>query len=130
MTDDDFLYLIEEMKRQLVAVGLPELAEDERYQIGEGMESRLPTPQEQLAKMLATFERVIASHDRQTIVDSMDRIARATDGPAPSGAVVIGLRREGDDASEVNLMEAPDLSEVRASTHELVAELLETRRER
>lgn len=130
MTDDEFRELIGEVKRQLVSVGLPELADDDRYRIGEGVESRLPTPQEQLAKMLAAFERVIAIHDRRTITDAMSRIADATDGPAPSGAVVVGLAREGEEASEVNLLDAPDLGEVRASTHELAGQLLETPRER
>jgi hypothetical protein len=130
MTDDDFLELIGEVKRQLVSVGLPELADDDRYRIGEGAESRLPTPQEQLEKMLAAFERVIAIHDRRTITEAMNRIAKATEGPAPSGAVIVGLAREGDEVSEVNLLDAPDLSQVRSSTHELIGQLRETPRER
>src|ERR1700761_880305 len=123
MDDEDFLAVVEVLRRQLRAVGAADIAFDGHYIWAppEGGEARLHDPRRHLVLMLQAFGRKLAIEDRATYRLAMDGIWKHTRGRGPEGAMVIGVDSEPPSAS---LSSAPELGEVRADLRVLIGQLL------
>jgi hypothetical protein len=133
MEDDDYRALIDELVRQLVAVGARDLAEDGNYIIAnpETGEGELLGPRERLIEMLQAFERFLAVRDGGaaniafgSILATLRRSAETpADPPLPNG-VVVELAAERDVARvEISLLDAPNLGPIRNDLDVLIRQL-------
>lgn len=128
MDDDDFRELIEVLARELRAVGAGDIADERHYLQSETEdgEARLYDPQTRLIEMLKAFERKLAVEDRATYDIALGRLNDALLGEAPRGAEVeLGLD-EDREARFIDLALAPDLSEVRQMSNDLIGQLIES----
>lgn len=133
MDEDDYRALIEELVGQLRQIGADEIADQANYVVTnpETGEGELLAPQERLIAMLLAFERFLAVRDGKVARVALDRIGATlrqsgTDPGevrTPNGARVV-LTSERDLARvEVNLLDAPDLAEIRADVDWLIRQL-------
>jgi hypothetical protein len=134
MEEDEYRAVIEELVRQLRQVGVDGEAEESNYVVTnpETGESELLAPQERLIAMLQAFERFLAVRDGKVARRALGRIGAtlgqsATGSPAevrtPNGAsVVLATDRELVRA-EINLLDAPDLTEIRGDLDTLIRQL-------
>jgi hypothetical protein len=132
MEDDDYRALIEELVRQLIAVGAQDIAEDANYIVGnpETGEGELLGPRERLIEMLQAFERFLAVRDGgaaniafDNIQANLRRSAGTPTAPVPNG-VVVELAAERDVARvEINLLNAPNLGPIRDDLDALIRQL-------
>lgn len=133
MDEDDYRALIEELVGQLRQIGADEIADQANYVVTnlETGEGELLVPRERLIAMLLAFERFLAVRDGKVARVALDRIGATlrqsgTDPGEvriPNGAYVV-LTSERDLASvEVNLLDAPDLAEIRADVDWLIRQL-------
>src|SRR3979411_2077012 len=97
MEDDDYRALIEELVRQLIAVGAQGIAEDANYIVvnPETEEGEVWGPRERLIEMLQAFERFLAVRDGGAANVAFDNIqatlrqsAETPTASVPTGVVV------------------------------------------
>lgn len=127
MDEDDFRALIPIVQANLRDIGAPDLADEVNYVIRdpETGETRLLPASERLIEMLRAFERYMAVRDFATYDDAMERIRRSVEGREPEGVVVLPSP-EDENNVQVDLSQAPRLTEFRVAVSELVDSLTES----
>lgn len=127
MDEEDFRALIADLQAQFLAVGAPELGEDDYYVVRDPNtgEERLLPPQQRLIAMLRAFDRYLAVRDAATYQDAMQRIRDHTSGEAPVQAAFVPLADE-TALYESSFADTPNLSEVRLLLTRLIGELGES----
>jgi len=104
MDQNDFRSLLGLVRKQLVALGLGHLADDELYQFEDG--EPLP-PEKHLNLMLERTVDWLRLLDSGTVQTALDRIETVVDG-APRGAEFSGIDFDGTGRFELTSL--PDLS--------------------
>lgn len=124
MNSEDFLSLIDLLTKELQQSGAGEIANPQYYvqYNPETGETRLLPPRQRLIDMLSAFERFMAVRDRATLQSSLARInALGIEGRVV--AVNVLLTSGEGEGEVVNLVKAPDLSEIRAQVRQLIRQL-------
>ena len=125
MDEEDFRALIEVVAEELALSGASDLADERHYTTTdpESGETELYDPLKRLVEMLSAFERYVAIQDRGVAEASLAMIRRAVRGEGPTRAVVELANDRG--AREIDLVEAPDLAEVREDIAGIIRRLME-----
>lgn len=126
MDDDDFLELIELVKRQMNDAGIGELADDQNYLSStDGGEERLPSPRQHLLSLLSALVRDLRILDAATTSASLDRISRNVEGRGPEAVFVELPRRadEGDVPRVIRLDNGPSYSTILEELNSLIRDI-------
>ena len=125
MDEEDYRALIDLIAGELAQSGAPDIADERHYTRTdpETGEAELYDPLKRLIEMLRAFERHVAIQDRSVAETALAVIRRAGRGEGPTRATVV-LADDGG-PREVDLAEAPDLSQVREDITRIIHRLME-----
>jgi hypothetical protein len=115
MDEEDFQAIIAVLIDELRQIGADEVADEANYVIrsSDAGDAELMPSQQRLTEMLLAFERFLAVRDPRIGREALKRIQTAVKSSYPDGAVVVPTADREVARTEVNLLNAPDLTQLR-----------------
>jgi hypothetical protein len=125
MDEEDYRAIIAALAAELRAIGAEDVA-DEAHYIGVNSETGEPIlilPQERLVAMLFAFERFLAVRDGEIGRKAIARLQQNVEGEGPMAAVLVTTEETVSDRAEIDLLDMPDLGQLRSRVRILAEQI-------